>query len=292
MYGKLVPCGGGIPVPLLKTTVIVGRKPDCDVQVPCHSVSGRHCEMTFQDGMWWIRDLGSKNGTTVNGVTGDKLRVAPNHTVTVGRQRFICLYQQGIVPGAVKPVTSSDEALAFEMLTGSKAEPELPQPIKPAPAPVVSRPPVPKPKSRGDFGALVPCGGGTPIPLVFPELIVGRGHDCDVCIALPAVSSRHCRLKWEDGYWFVEDLKSTNGTWVDGQRCERQRLAPDCLLGLGKYRYTVHYTPTGEDLPDDGPRFKKSLLEAAGLSKQFDGNRLGGQVLEQEESDKKKKYEL
>ena len=64
MFGKLVPCGGGMPVPLLKATVVIGRKADCDVMLPCRSISGRHCELSFQEGSWWVRDLGSKKSRT------------------------------------------------------------------------------------------------------------------------------------------------------------------------------------------------------------------------------------
>ncbi len=297
MYGKLVPCGGGIPVPLLKTTVVVGRKPDCDVLVPCRSISGHHCELQLVDGMWWIRDLGSKNGTSVNGVHGEKLSVAPNHVITVGRQRFVCIYQSGGPPtAAAVAVAAADEALAFELLTGEKAPEAAPvssPPEPPPPSAVQRSTAVPKPKARADLGKLVPCGGGAPIPLVFPELIIGRNHDCDVSIRLPAISSRHCRLKWNDGYWFVEDLNSTNGTWVNGARCLKQCLPPDSLLGLGKHRFTIHYTATGDAPPEEaGPRFKKSLLEEAGLSNQLLGDRLGGRRLEQEEPDQRKKFDL
>src|SRR5438105_15281984 len=76
MLGKLVPCGGGVPVPLAKTTLVVGRNPDCDITVLCKTVSGRHCELQFHEGAWWVRDPGSKNGTTVNGVRCAEQRLA------------------------------------------------------------------------------------------------------------------------------------------------------------------------------------------------------------------------
>ena len=99
-------------------------------------------------------------------------------------------------------------------------------------------------------------------------------------------------MKWTDGYWFVEDLDSTNGTFVEGERRLKGCLFPDGVLGLGKHRFTIHYTASGPPPQEQGPRFKKSLLEEAGLANQLQGDRLGGRRLEQEEPDKRKKHEL
>jgi len=52
-----------------------------------------------------------------------------------------------------------------------------------------------------------------------PQVIVGRGADCDV--VLPGdetVSRRHLRLDLQDGHWSVTDLGSRNGTFVNGRR--------------------------------------------------------------------------
>src|SRR5439155_17701283 len=61
------------------------------------------------------------------------------------------------------------------------------------------------------LGKLAPCGGGPPIPLLKPKLLVGRQRFCDIPLNFPNVSSRHCELELIDGYWFVRDLGSSNG---------------------------------------------------------------------------------
>src|SRR5665213_1645115 len=69
MYGELVPQGGGDPVPLLKTKLLVGRRDtSCDIALRFPNVSSRHCELELVGGYWLVRDLGSSNGTKVNGV--------------------------------------------------------------------------------------------------------------------------------------------------------------------------------------------------------------------------------
>ena len=77
------------------------------------------------------------------------------------------------------------------------------------------------------YGQLIPCGGGTPVSLLKPRLIIGRTSECDVPIQLVTVSSKHCLLELRDGVWFVTDLASRNGIRIDGARCQEGPLPPD-----------------------------------------------------------------
>lgn len=47
--------------------VVVGRSPDCDLVLDDPRVSKRHAALSRRDGRWWIEDLGSTNGTVVDG---------------------------------------------------------------------------------------------------------------------------------------------------------------------------------------------------------------------------------
>ena len=64
------------------------------------------------------------------------------------------------------------------------------------------------------MGQLIPVGGGDPIPLRKPKLLVGRRPSCDIRLEFPNVSSQHCELEWINGYWRLRDLRSSNGTKV------------------------------------------------------------------------------
>ena len=48
--------------------VVVGRSPDCDCVVPEDCASRRHAELWREGGRWFLRDLGSRNGTRLNGM--------------------------------------------------------------------------------------------------------------------------------------------------------------------------------------------------------------------------------
>jgi hypothetical protein len=125
------------------------------------------------------------------------------------------------------------------------------------------------------LGELIPVGGGDPIPLLKKKLLVGRREGCDITLRFANVSAHHCQLSLEQGYWFVKDLKSRNGTKVNGTRVTRKRVDPGDMLCVAKHKYTVNYSPVelgaaGPPPPDEeeiSEILGRSLLDRAGLSR-------------------------
>jgi len=70
-------------------------------------------------------------------------------------------------------------------------------------------------------------------------LIVGRTSDSDVTIPCGSVSKRHARLTFDDGQFLVEDLGSTNGTYVNGGAVESCLVVEGDLLQFGNALYRV-----------------------------------------------------
>ncbi len=65
-------------------------------------------------------------------------------------------------------------------------------------------------------------------------LTLGTAADNDVVLASPHASRHHARVfRTAEGTCWIEDLGSTNGTWVDGQRTEKAWLQPGSLVALG-----------------------------------------------------------
>ncbi len=77
-----------------------------------------------------------------------------------------------------------------------------------------------------DYGQLVPSGGGDNIYLRKDRLTIGRREGCDIVLRFSNVSGQHARMTLEQGYWFIKDLGSINGTKVNGYRITRKRLDP------------------------------------------------------------------
>ena len=55
--------------PLQNTTITIGRSSDCDIVIPEREISRYHVRIENEQSGYWLRDLGSKNGTRVNGTT-------------------------------------------------------------------------------------------------------------------------------------------------------------------------------------------------------------------------------
>ena len=69
---------------------------------------------------------------------------------------------------------------------------------------------------------------------------IGRARGADFVLDVPLVSRVHCRLTADDDGIDVEDLKSTNGTFVNGTRLSpRARLRPGDRLRVGRMEMVV-----------------------------------------------------
>lgn len=74
------------------------------------------------------------------------------------------------------------------------------------------------------------------------EIAVGRDTANDLCIDNLAASSRHARLfKGPDGQYAIEDLNSTNGTFVNGKEARTQFLNDNDQVTIGKHTICVTY---------------------------------------------------
>jgi Inner membrane component of T3SS, cytoplasmic domain len=95
-----------------------------------------------------------------------------------------------------------------------------------------TRPPAPrpKPKRRGRAASqlVVTEGGltGTRITLGEQPIMIGRANDSTLVLTDDYASSRHARLTSREGEWYVEDLGSTNGTYLDRTRVAAPTLVP------------------------------------------------------------------
>ena len=79
-----------------------------------------------------------------------------------------------------------------------------------------------------------------------PVVSIGRLVSNDICLEDPFVSRYHCVIRNEDGQYVIEDLNSTNGTFVNGERIKAYELAEGDLIRIGTSRFEVRLQNTEE----------------------------------------------
>ena len=102
MYGELVPVGGGDAIPLLKKSLLVGRRESCDIVLRFSNVSAHHCQLTVNAGYWYVRDMQSRNGVKVNGIRVTEKRLDPGDILSVAKHKYEVRYSPAEL-GAVGP---------------------------------------------------------------------------------------------------------------------------------------------------------------------------------------------
>ena len=100
MRAQLLPLDGGPPIEIVKDVVVVGRKEECDLRLEHKSVSKMHCVIVKTDGMLFLRDLGSTNGTRVNGTRVRRAALLPNDQVSIAHYKFRVYLGPDVLPGA------------------------------------------------------------------------------------------------------------------------------------------------------------------------------------------------
>ena len=118
------------------------------------------------------------------------------------------------------------------------AAPRRQQKAQRAKAPRQARPPRQGRSSRGAPHQLLVTAGtlaGTTIGLTDQQITIGRANDATLVLNDDYASTRHARLFPQDGQWIVEDLGSTNGTYLDRQKVTQPTpVPPGVPIRIGK----------------------------------------------------------
>jgi predicted component of type VI protein secretion system len=90
--------------------------------------------------------------------------------------------------------------------------------------------------------------------------VIGRREDCDFRIPLGDISRKHCRIIKEENALKVEDLGSSNGTYVNGKRIHEADVQPGDTIQIGPVVFVAQLEgePADEDLHPYQPGAKKA----------------------------------
>ena len=89
---------------------------------------------------------------------------------------------------------------------------------------------------------LVPLNGGPVVELRKNLIVIGRDYDCDLSLASPLISGKHCELHFDGFEWRILDLGSKNGVQVNGRAASDESLAPGDRISLAsQFHFRIEF---------------------------------------------------
>jgi predicted component of type VI protein secretion system len=88
MPAQLIALTEGSNILLDKPILLLGRHPECDVQIESRKISRRHCCIAQVNGHLVVRDLGSTNGIRINGTRTLEGKLGADDELTIGNSRY------------------------------------------------------------------------------------------------------------------------------------------------------------------------------------------------------------
>jgi pSer/pThr/pTyr-binding forkhead associated (FHA) protein len=191
---------------------LVGSSPEALIRVPGERVLPNHCELELSGDRVVLRFAAGAAEVTVNGQQAEEgQQLAAGDALQIG----------GVLVRLV----------AVERSSGAPAP--RPAPVDDAGATRV-RQALPKYLLRGVSGAAF----GKAYAVTGAQ-VIGRHHECDIAIASEEISRRHAQVKPTAEGVLVEDLGSSNGTFINGQRVQSGLLKSGDELRLDAIRFML-----------------------------------------------------
>lgn len=246
---RLVHEGTGQSFDVAAAGLTIGRDTSCDVVLTAAGVSRRHATVEWQGGDLVLRDA-SANGLAVSGarvrgtwrlrhgdrieIEGEALRLEwerPQASAAAATVYSPALQATALMPGVEAPAQGVSSAARAPSAPLATLE------LRTGP------------------------GAGRLLPIAGPVCAIGRSEGSDVRLTGHSVSASHATLMRKGGQWFVVDLASSNGTFVDGYRVAGERELPNgCTLRVGDVELTFRSTFQAER-DGGGTRHIVGLLE-------------------------------
>jgi pSer/pThr/pTyr-binding forkhead associated (FHA) protein len=225
--------------PLPSRRIYIGRDDTCDVIVRGNSVSRRHASIAPVRGGFMLRDE-SVNGTLVNGVRVVGTYLLGNGDVVKVQDEEL---RVELDPSAPQPIVREEKTTMLDLshitrgVTEERAR-EVASRVPTASLEIV----------RGPFS-------GASFQVERAVCSLGRGEENDVRIRDDTVSQTHATLLRKRGAWFVVDLRSMNGTFVDGSRVSGEReLHPGACVRLGAVELVFRAIDADVPVPEEPTR--------------------------------------
>lgn len=233
-------------VPVTGVAFVIGRAPDCGLPIDEPLASRQHAEVVLERGSYWVRDRGSRNGTSVNGEKINANReLKDGDEIEIGATRLKFIWDRS------RQEDEDDDK------TRVASAADL---VKKAPGQQVVQK-----KNQGNFEVKVRVVDGPLQGGVFRDwegpLTIGRGLDNHVVLLDDAVSTAHAQIVQEGDAYFIVDLKSSNGTFLDGVKVQKTRLSNGQKIKVGVSTLVFDLV----DLGKKRKQMKIALISAAAI---------------------------
>ena len=203
--------------------VVVGRQHECALRVRHPLVSREHCRIELRPDGVYLVDLGSMNGTFLNGTpVGADTRLRRDDRIGLGRDGAVLVVRAAEIGAQDLLEDESDLRTipAGDMVPTTEVHVSVATQFVAGPA---------------DGASVVLRVHGQDHPVDRAIATVGRGGECDLVLDDAVVSRRHCEIEVRTGGVVVRDLGSRHGTWIREKRIEVETaLRPHDLVGLGR----------------------------------------------------------
>ena len=94
------------------------------------------------------------------------------------------------------------------------------------------------------------------------EMTIGRGVGNDLRIDNPAISSKHARILHEKDCFLIEDLGSSNGTFLNGKKIKRSIINSTDKIAVAKHELQLGWEHGTGDYDEEGDAGSKSVIDA------------------------------
>lgn len=220
--------------------IVVGRDDACDLQLDGEGVSRRHCSIAPVPGGYLLTDE-SSNGTLVNGERVARTRILDDgdilrlHDEELRFELLVRHSETGSQPGNASRAATAVLDLS-RLREGTLSPDQRRAALRPSPTASLDI-------IRGPFS-------GASFHIERPVCAIGRGEQNDVRLRDDSVSSSHATLLRKGNTWYVVDLRSANGTFVDGYRIAGEReLTTGATLRVGSVEMMFRSFSNGAEDP-------------------------------------------
>ena len=225
--------------PFAKDELTIGRAATNDIVLYDPGISRQHARLHRVEDGFEIQDLGSTNGTWLQGQPIERARLAVGQTVRVANSTL----RLQPTPATIAEETNPQDVNELTTLLSSSAmEMELPD---------LSQPRLVVHTRWRTWEVLLTAEATT----------IGRQNTCQVFLQDSSVSRQHARIIREGATFVLIDLNSHNGTWLNEQRIERHTLRPGDSFKIGEATFVFNAPLANTDLT---VQFNQSFALARG----------------------------